>query len=52
MGFYITQEPVPERKVKVEVDQDDVEMKPSAPVASAKTSRTRFIYLRFWEVSL
>jgi len=28
MGFYITQEPVPERKVKVEVDQDDVEMKP------------------------
>jgi hypothetical protein len=41
MGFHITQEPVPERKVKLEVDQDDVEMKPSVPVASAKTSRTR-----------
>jgi len=40
MGFHITQEPVPERKVKLEVDQDDVEMKPSVPVASAKTSRT------------
>jgi hypothetical protein len=41
MGFCITQEPVPERKITVEVDQDDVEMKPSVPVASAKTSRTR-----------
>ncbi|GMF49335.1 unnamed protein product [Phytophthora fragariaefolia] len=46
MGFYVTQEAIRERRIKAEVDQDDVEMArsvstSSAQMASTRTSRTR-----------
>ncbi|GMF57087.1 unnamed protein product [Phytophthora fragariaefolia] len=41
MGFYVTRETIPERMIKAEVDQDDVEMARSVTTSSAQASRTR-----------
>ncbi|GMF35675.1 unnamed protein product [Phytophthora fragariaefolia] len=41
MGFYVTRETIPERRIKAEVNQDDVEMARSVSTSSAQMSRVR-----------
>ncbi|GMF42839.1 unnamed protein product [Phytophthora fragariaefolia] len=40
MGFYVTRETIPERRIKAEVDQDDVDMARSVSTSSAQVPRT------------
>ncbi|GMF14641.1 unnamed protein product [Phytophthora fragariaefolia] len=41
MGFYVTRETIPERRIKAQADQDDVELVRSVSTSSAQVPRTR-----------
>ncbi|GMF42746.1 unnamed protein product [Phytophthora fragariaefolia] len=41
MAFYVTRETIPERRIKAEVNQDDVEMARTVSTSSAQASRNR-----------